>query len=482
MALLVKNAIARLVEQEGYNIKTSSNTEKIAEYTSYYKGKIDEFHTYKEMVNGKVQLYKRKSSQTAKMVSEDWASILWSEAVKMVHSDTATNDEVHAILKRNNFQVMFGHGIEYAFGQSEHLLYEFVDEDGVWINFINIHNYIVLDHWNGIPTIVFAWEEEILIWKDEQEREHKQKVVKTSLFQWNMKTTAVKTRFYRQTDKGRMTTTPLKMDEIDKNFQEDWSAESIRPHFQVIKPNIANNHDFKEIRGMAIHANCPDDIKTIDVISTGYEWEYTSGENKVIVTSGAVDKDLDLETGKYSAYFDVTKKTYVVAEGLEESPINVVQFELRADAFDKGMNRFYSSVGQRCGLGPEFYNFKEGKVYKNKDEILSSKGPLWRNKLKHEQILHFVLESVWTSILVLLGKTPAKDSKLSIKFDDSLITDRDKDEERSMAKVERGFKHLWQHLMEFEPSVAGDETKAKAMETELMSKQVTQDLSLLNIT
>ena len=481
MAKIIKNAIEQLVTQEGYNIKTSSNTEKIAEYTSFYKGRVDDFHTYKDKVNGKLQKLTRKSSQTAKMVSEDWASILWSEAVKMIHTDEAINTEVHEILKKNNFQVMFGHGIEYAFGQSEHLLYEFQDNTDIWINFINVHNYIVLDHWNGIPTVAFAWEEESLVWEDEKKKTNKVKVMKTSLFKWLDGETSVKTRFYRLTDKNRMATEAINMGNIDTAFKEDWSMKSTRPHFQVIKPNIANNHDFNELRGMAIHANAPDDIKTIDIISTAYEWEYVSGENKVLITAAALDKELDLETGAYTAGFDTTKRTYVVAEGLEDSPVNVVQWQIRADDFDKGMNRFYASVGQRCGLGPEFYNFKEGKVYKNKDEILSSKGPLWRNKLKHEQILLFVLESVWTSIIGLKNLKVTKKTKLSIKFDDSLITDRDKDEESSMAKVERGFKHLWQHLMEFEPSVGGDETKAKAMETELVSKQVTQDLSLLNI-
>ena len=481
MAMLIKNAIAKLVEQEGYNIKTSSNEQKIAEYTSFYKGQIDKFHTYDEFVNGKKQRFTRKSSQTGKMVSEDWASILWSENVLLKHSNETADKAIEETLKKNNFQVMFGHAIEYAFGQSEHLLYEFFDGNDVWINFINIHNYVVLDHWNGIPTVVFGWEEDKLVWTDENGKDYIMKVVKTILFTWSdMKTTAMKTRFYRLTEKNRMSMSPINMAEIDANFIEDWSKPSVRPHFQVVKPNVANNHDFSELRGSAIHANAGDDIKTIDIISTGYEWEYVSGENKVIVTAEAVDKDLDLDTGAYTTYFDVTKKTYMVAEGLDKSPVNVVQFELRADDFDKGMNRFYSEVARRCGLGPDYYYFHEGKVYKNKEEILSSRGPLWRNKLKHEQILKFVLESVSTSILMLKGISVSAEDKLTIKFDDSLITDRDKERKDSMEDVERGFKPKWKHLLKYDPDVNTEE-EAKALATELDAGQVIQDMNLLNI-
>ena len=288
---LIKNAVAKLVEQEGYNIKTSSNEQKIAEYTSFYKGKIDKFHTYKEFVNGKLQKFTRKSTQVAKMVSEDWASILWSEKVEITHSNETINKLIKETLENNNFQVMFGHAIEYAFGQSEHLLYEFAENNNIWINFVNVHNYVVLDHWNGIPTVVFAWEDDIITFTNQNGVEKQIKVIKTSLFKWNDGVTYVKTQFHRKSDKGRMDTQTIDVvgQKLIPGFTEEWSKASKRPHFQVVKPNIANNHDFSELRGTAIHANCPDDIKTLDIISTGFEWEYVSGENKVIITKEVLD-------------------------------------------------------------------------------------------------------------------------------------------------------------------------------------------------
>ena len=471
-AYLVKNAIEKIIEQQGYNPKTSSNAQKIAEYTSFYKGKIDKFHTYKEFVNGKLQKFTRKSAQTAKMVSEEWASIIWSMLVKMTHSDPTIDEEVKKVLTFNNFQVMFGHAIEYAFGQSEHLTTEFIEDDEVFINFTNIDNYIVLDHWNGMPTVVFVWNETTI---DDV------KYMLTNLLKFEKGEYTVENKFYKLTTTGRMTTSPVNIESLNTNIQE--TPDSIttdKPFFQVIKPNVANNHNFSEQRGIAIHANAADDIKTIDIISSSYEWEYVSGENKVILTKNVMDKEIDFETGSYSAAFDATRRTYVVADGLEDAPITIVQWEIRADKFDLGMTQFYSRVAQRCGLGPDYFNFKEGTVYINKDAVYSSKGPLFRNKAKHEQIIDYTIRAIWNAIILLKGLKAKDKSTLTIEFDDSLFTDKAVEEEKSMLRVERGFKTKAQHLLEWDSTVATIE-EATTLATELDKGRLLQDMALIGI-
>ena len=470
-ALLIKNAINKLVEQAGYNPKLSSNEQKIIEYTSYYKGVIDKFHTYKEKVNGKLQNYTRKSSQTAKMVSEEWASIIWSELLKMIHSDKAVDKSVKETLTLNNFNVMYGHAIEYAFGQSEHLTTQFLEDNEVFINFFNINNYMVLDHWNGIPTAVYSWDEIII---------DKVKYMLTSLHTFEDKTNKVINKIYKITAKGRMTTSEVSFEGLDTSLQAEHEITTNLPLFQVTKPNVANNHDFSELRGIAIHANAVDDIKTIDIISTGYEWEYVSGENKVILTKEVLDKDVDMDTGAYIASFDATKRTYVAVDGISKSPVNVVQWIIRADKFDLGMTQFYSRVAQRCGLGPDYFNFKEGTVYINKDAVYSSKGPLFRNKAKHEQIIDYVIRSIWNAIIVLKKLEPKKDSTLTIEYDDSLFTDKDAEEEKSMIRVERGFKTKGQHLLDWDPTITTiDEGNTKALE--LNKGRLLQDMEILGI-
>lgn len=471
-ALLVKNAISQLIEQRGYNPKTSSNAQKIGEYTSMYKGVIDKFHTYKEFVNGKLQKFTRKSSQTAKMVSEEWASIIWSMLVKMKHSDDKIDVAVKEVLTFNNFQVMFGHAIEYAFGQSEHLTEEFIEDDEVFINFTNIDNYMVLDHWNGLPTVIFVWNETKI---DDVKYMH------TRFLQHEKGIFTVENEFFKLTKAGRMTTSKVNIESLNTNIQEKPTPfKTDKPFFQVIKPNVANNHDFSEQRGIAIHANAADDIKTIDIISSAYEWEVVSGENKVLLTKEAMGKDIDFDTGAYTAAFDATRKTYVIAEGIESSPVNIVQWEIRADKFDLGMTQFYSRVAQRCGLGPDYFNFKEGTVYVNKDAVYSSKGPLFRNKAKHEQIIDYTIRAIWNAIILLKKLTPKSDSALTIEFDDSLFTDKAVEEEKSMQRVERGFKTKGQHLLDWDPTVSTIEEGNKLAE-ELNKGRLLEDMEMIGI-
>lgn len=435
----ISEVVGKLAEQKGYNIKTISNELKIAEWTSWYKGNVDKFHTYKAVVNGKEQSFNRTSMQTSKMVAEDWASILWSEFVKMMWvepSDTLTetaklnilqrlfrvikkdkekldiNKSVAAILEKNNFRVMFGQGIEMAFAQSEHMVVTYKEGLETKINFINVEDYIVMDQWNGRIQSVAVWTERII------------KGVKMMLITLHISVEGsyvIENRYFRIIRKGYISAIAEPMANVDPDLLEVIIYPNTEPFFEVIKPNVANNQDLRNVRGIAINANATDIQKSIDKAQTSMDWDIESGETKVLVTSKVVAKDFDAETGEYTNNFDIRNRVFMVADGIEESPVNVIQPEIRSEDHIAVLNNNYMLFGKKCGLGKEFYNFKEGKVYKNIEELISTKSELWTNKVKHEQILAKNLKGIWNAILTLNGWST--EGFLDIKFDDSLIRD-----------------------------------------------------------
>jgi len=471
----ISEVIGKMAEQKGYNVPVTTSEQKIAEYISWYKGFVDKFHTFKAAVNGKLQKFTRSSLQSAKMVAEDWASILWAENVMMdyVVDGKETNEtdiKVKAILEENNFDVMFGQAIELAFGQSEHMTVEFMEDGKTIINFVSVNDYIVLEQWNGRVTAVASWTERII------------KGTKFMLISFHRKVGKdymIENSYHKITRKGGyIESMVVPMSEIDADLKEVKIYNDTEPFFQIVKPNIVNNQDPTNSRGIPTFANSIDTIKMLDMIETSYSWDFESGENKVLITSEVLDKSFDEETGAYENNFDARTRTYMLANGISESPVNVIQFLIRAEDHDRGLIMHYAILGKKNGLGKEYYNYKDGKVYKNKDEIFTSTSDLWVNKLKHEKILAHVLRGIWSSIIKLNGFEDK--GKLVLTFDDSLINDSNTQKAADKLDVMDGVMTKEEYVLKWNKKVNTQED-AIAYVAKLAREGFTTDPELLGI-
>ena len=67
------------------------------------------------------------------------------------------------------------------------------------------------------------------------------------------------------------------------NVENPVEYETDTPHFQILRPNIANNIDIQTPMGLSIFANSIDRFKAIDIKYDSFTNEYTSGKKSILV-------------------------------------------------------------------------------------------------------------------------------------------------------------------------------------------------------
>ena len=84
------------------------------------------------------------------------------------------------------------------------------------------------------------------------------------------------------------------------------------------------------------------------------------------------------------------------------------------------LNIFSSKIG----LGHNFYKVKDGEVYVNTDNVMSSNSDVYRKIKKQENILTYAIDNLCHAIAELLSEKT--EFSVSVYYDDSIIEDKEK--------------------------------------------------------
>lgn len=446
-------AILQYLSREGYDSVDSSYYAKIALWLSWYKGKVVQFHNYRQY-NGMKKINRtRKTLGMAKKVCEDWANLELNEKVSIVIDNESINNAVHDVLDANNFRIKGNQLLEIAYALGTGAFVEYLDGEKICIDYIRASMIYPLQWDNGeILSCAFASErvngKKKLVYLNIHERqENGFYVIRNRMFERNGNNlTAV---------------------ELPEGLVEEYNTGSCVPWFQVITPNIVNNVDLDCPMGVSVYANAIDQLEGVDLVYDSYLNEFRLGKKRIIVPNTMARMMIE-DSGTVSPLFDDNDTEFysLGIEGEENQKIQEINMEIRADAHEKAISRALSLLSDKCGLGEDRYKF-ENSGLKTATEVVSEKSELYQNLRKHELILEGALIHLVKAIATMLGYR--NEIQVTINFDDSIIEDTAAEKQQFLQEIRDGIRQRWEYRVRF---FGETEEEAKANISESQSNNM----------
>lgn len=401
-------------------------------WLEWYEGEVSKFHKY-TVYNGKEQVQlERKKLGMAKMVCEDWADLLMNEKVKIMISDKKLKKLLDKCLLRNDFFVQSNQLIEKAFALGEGAFVEYETGDK--------ENPVVINYCNGKMIYPLRIVNGQII---------------DCAFCWTLSDEKYYATVHIQNEDGSYTITNkiFSEDKDNKIIYHDLpegvveTKKSAIPLFQIIRPNMANNIDIDCARGLSVFANALDRLKDVDLKFDSYNMEFALGRKRVFVNSTVATFNTD-DKGNMAPVFDSNDITfYNLSMGEKEDAITFIEGTLRVEEHDKALQTSLNLLSDAVGFGMDHYTFRDGKVYTNQTQIISSNSKMFRRLKKHEAVLEKSLIDL-TKAIVYLATGKVTDKDISIDFDDSIIEDKAEKQKQALLEYNAGLIDKVQYYMQ----------------------------------
>ena len=434
------------------DVTPSAQQVNVDTWLSWYKGNVQNFHTYKIYNGNKEIKISRKSMQMAKSACEDWADLLLNEKVKIMVGEESKQEILDKVLLKNNFYVKGNQLIEKAFALGDGAFVEFNTgnkDNPVEINYCNAKMIYPLRISNGeVIDCAFCWmiDEDVYYATVHTRNDDGSYHVLNRIF-YEGKNNEIK---YYGLPEGVL-------DEYDSETRL----------FQIVMPNSANNIDIDCDRGISVFANSIDILKDIDLKFDGYDTEFSLGRKRAFVNSSVSKFNTD-DKGNITPTFDPEDIVFYSMDMSEnEKSIEFVDPQLRVEQFDRALQTSLNLYGDSVGFGTNHYTFKDGVTYTNQTQIISSNSKMYRRLKKHELVLEKSLIDLANAILYLVTNT-INEADVSIDFDDSIIEDTAEKQRQALLEYNAQLIDATQYFMQTRNM---DEATAKAFVKSITDRQ-----------
>lgn len=435
------------LNKKGVNLIDINYYNLIDVWKSWYTGSVDDFHFYNvKIADGSNVEVEKKTMSMAKKSAEDMMKLNWSNKCDIKLSTDEKTKALWKVLdsKQNNFTIMFPQMLEVAFALGTTCMTEYKDTLGrTRIEFINDPSKIIpyaYDNFNITGFIVFdQW----------QETEGKKAIYYTHVTYHEFKV--------EKDDKGEYKSIYRKYNELYKskdanqlgkeiefeskfpNVEQLVEYETDTPHFQIIKPPIANNIDISTPMGLSIYANSIDKLKAIDNKYDSFDQEFIDGRRRILVDKTALKGSPQVdEDGNISQqlYFDKNDRTYVAMNGMKDQPVKDISFDLRYQEHIDSINAELNWYSSGLGFGEDFYKF-DGSGKATATEILSQNDDAFRTKQVYETVVKDVIIDLVKAICFLEGIELSED-EIEITMDYSRFENQTATQQRLEREVANG--------------------------------------------
>ena len=384
-------------------------------WKSWYEGKVESFHQYRQYNGKRVLRRTRKSLSMAKRVCEDWADLLLNEKLDIVLSSDKAQKAIEKVFYENNFKVSANRLVELAFALGTGAFVEHKTKDGVLIDYVKADMIYPLSFSNGqIRECAFA--SRMMIY-GEMHTYLNIHVLDAGEYVVLNKLICERTK---------------KSVPLPDGVSEKFYTKSDIPLFQIISPNIANNIALDSPLGISVFANAIDVLEGIDLVYDSYQNEYRLGKKRIVVPLSMAKIEME-QQGEILPVFDDNDTEFYAFSGADPDSfqINEINMEIRSDAHEVGLQRNIDLLSDLCGFGSGKYNYQTGRV-KTATQIVSEQSDLFRNLKKHELLLEQVIKNLVYAVLLLLGEDT--DVEIYVNFDDSIIEDTETISQRALAE------------------------------------------------
>ena len=438
------NNIAGTLSKKGINLTVGTIYDLMAIWKSWYRGNVNNFHYYTEVVCGKSVQCERLTMNMPKRNCEDISSLLWTEKTRIDLSNKAATKRLWNVLdsKENSFTVNMPIFIEKVLALGTGVTVEYKDEN----------NKTIIDYIEGDVVIPYKFTNGyisgLITVSRFTEGKGNKKIYYTHLTYHEyidgkyLKLNEV----YKssiETSLGKQ----LNFNDVFPTVKENEVITTKNPYFQVWKLPIANNFDTGSPMGISILANSIDRYKSIDSKYDSFYNEFILGKKRIIVDQSAMKGQMTTDeegNQRFVQYFDKNDKVYQAINAEMKEPVKEIDFTLRKDEHIDSINADLNWLSEDLGLGANWYKF-DGTGVKTATEVISENSKAFRTKKHYEITIDDCIYDLVQAVCELEG---IKTNNITITPDDSIIEDKNAEITRAQLEVSQGLRSKKSYLMD----------------------------------
>ncbi len=424
------SSIAEAINKKGINCTIGTIYDLMAVCKSWYRGNVDDFHYYTQtLVDGTTCQMERLTMNMPKKICEDFSKLCWSEKVEISLDSDKKTKRLWEVLdsKENSFTINFPAFIERAFALGTGVLVEYKKDDKTLIDYIDGELAIPYKYTNSYIYGLITISQFVRI-----ERKREKYYTHLTFHEFENKKYIKYNELY-VSDNPNELGKEIKFGSMFPDVENPVIYENVdTPHFQILKPPIANNFDTGSPLGISILANHIDKFKAIDTKYDSFCNEFELGKKMVLVDRTAVKgaKEVDAQGNiRDVTYFDKKNKVFLAINGMENQPVKEIDFKLRTSEHIDAINADLNYLSAGLGLGAGFYKF-DGNSLKTATEVISENSEAFRTKKTYEAVIKDVVYDLVKAICQLEG---INTKSINVVFSDNIVEDEN-------TLIERGLK------------------------------------------
>ena len=429
-----------LVRTYGYNPDVKNNLKTyIDQWKSWYVGNVKKFHNYFIYNGTKKVPQTRFTMNMAKEISEDWSDILWSEKCEISMDNEQSQNEFDNISDDLDLWAIINQAIEksgalgteatvtgvYDLISNEDSMTLDISEAKTRVDLVDV-DWIFPLTWNnkGITECAFGSVEykkgiRYVILSVHKLNDKGNYVIINHLFE-----------DIKNTGNLKEITSETTLKEFDTGSDIKW--------FSIFKPMLTNNLFANSPFGIPHYANAIDNMKAVDISFDALKNEIKDSRKRTFVRSDLLNYD----DGTQKMVFDENDiSVYVLPSGATKDDLVQSDTEnLRTDKQIETLNTNLNILGNKVGFGENHYHF-DGTNLSTATAVVSSNSKLFRRKKKleigYESAIYDLVQSICYASTVF-GSHKINYENFSIKFDDSIIEDKEAESARALREISAG--------------------------------------------
>lgn len=385
-------------------------------WEQFFKGKVDDFHEYKEYTgatSGEVTR-KRKSLKMAKAISEIWADNIINPETEIVIEDENIQSWYNDLDTKSNITPSLNDLMELVFAFGTGATVQSRDENGVVFNqYIKMqHIYPLKTKFGEIVSCAFASQEE-------------DKTLYLQVHTYESGKYIVRNMFFNE--KGIQ----IKKKGVKEEFKSEVKL------FQLYKPAIVNNVKLGNPLGISIYSNAIDELKSVDIAYDALDKEVRNGRMRVFVSGELLHSAKGIKEPIFNKDQD---EFYMLPEDANNPDNTLLKVEaptLRVEQLINNLEKQLNMLGSKCGLGENAFYSEGGTIYTNTTQVISTNSKFYKTRQKHAKRIEKGLIDMVKGLHYLAFNQDVK-SDIHVDFDDSIIYDKEAEFNRARLEYSLG--------------------------------------------
>lgn len=413
----MEQVVKDFLREIGYseNIIDNEQEKRVSNWLRWYKGKPKEYK-YK-IYNGKKFVSRiLKSLEIIPQSCSDLSDFFFNEKLEITIDNKQVDEKIKDCLKQNNFLSNSNKLMQLVKALGTGAYVPYLKDNVLKINYIKAPNIIILD---GTQENVNS----VLFWTISKKLDKEELIINAHLLK--DEGYVIYNRKYEKDKNGdfKKVTLPDDLEYIE--------TKSFLPKFSVLFTTEVNNHDINSPYGISCYANALDIVLSLDRAYDSFDNEINLGKKRVYVPANRLQFNIS-ESGETVPVFDENDVTFYTYPGKDNDKLEESDFKLRIEEITSAIQAQLNLYTSKIGLGNNFYKFKDGQVYVNTDNVISTNSDLFRKIRKQENIITQAITDLIYAIAELIGVK--EKFSISIFYDDSIIEDTEKIKKQALSE------------------------------------------------